>query len=34
MLRYFGSTDVDRIIDTMDYAVYTYDIGHIIVDNL
>jgi twinkle protein len=34
LLRFFGSTDVDRILDTMDYAVYAYDIGHIVIDNL
>lgn len=34
MLRFFGSTEVDRILDTMDYAVYAYDVGHIVIDNL
>lgn len=34
LLKFFGSTDVDKILDTMDFAVYTYDIGHIIIDNL
>mmetsp|Transcript_19306 Transcript_19306/g.35559 ORF Transcript_19306/g.35559 Transcript_19306/m.35559 type:complete len:628 (+) Transcript_19306:3543-5426(+) len=34
LLRYFGSTDIDRILDTMDYAVYAYDVGHIVIDNL
>ena len=34
MLRFFGSTDVDKILDTMDFATYAYDVEHIIVDNL
>ena len=34
LLKFFGSTDVDRILDTLDFAVYAHDIGHIIVDNL
>jgi twinkle protein len=34
LLKFFGSTDVDKIIDTMDFATYAYDIGHIVIDNL
>lgn len=34
LLKFFGSTDIDKILDTMDFATYAYDIGHIIVDNL
>ncbi|CAG9330914.1 unnamed protein product [Blepharisma stoltei] len=34
LLKFFGSTDVDKILDTMDFAVYAYDIGHIVIDNL
>jgi twinkle protein len=34
LLRFFGSTDVDKILDTMDFATYAYDVGHIVVDNL
>jgi twinkle protein len=33
-LKFFGSSDVDRIIDTIDFAVYAYDTAHIIIDNL
>jgi archaellum biogenesis ATPase FlaH len=31
---YFGSTHVDDIITMIDYAIYTHDIGHIVIDNL
>lgn len=34
LLKFFGSTDIDKILDTMDFAVYAYDISHIIIDNL
>lgn len=34
MLKFFGSTDVDKILDTMDFATYAYDVEHVIVDNL
>jgi len=34
MLKFFGSTDIDKILDTMDFATYADDIGHIVVDNL
>jgi twinkle protein len=33
-LRFFGSTDVDEVLDAMEYAVYVYDVQHIILDNL
>lgn len=33
-LRYFGSTNIDNVIDAMEYAVYVYDVEHIILDNL
>lgn len=33
-LRYFGSTSVHQVIDAMEYAVYVYDVEHIILDNL
>jgi twinkle protein len=33
-LRFWGSTDVDQIIDAMAYAVYVYDVEHIVLDNL
>jgi len=31
---YFGSTHVDDVMTMIDYAVYTHDVGHIIIDNL
>ena len=33
-LRFFGATDVARVLDAMDYACYAYDVTHIILDNL
>ena len=31
---YFGSTHVDDVLTMIDYAIYTHDVGHIIIDNL
>jgi len=33
-LRFFGMTEVEKVIDAMDYAVYVYDVQHILLDNL
>ncbi len=33
-LKFYGSTDVDKVLDAMDYACYVYDVGHIVLDNL
>ncbi|GAW83102.1 plastid replication-repair enzyme [Plasmodium gonderi] len=33
-LKFHGSTDIDQVLDAMDYAVYAYDVKHIIIDNL
>jgi len=33
-LKYFGSNEIDKVLQTIDYAIYAYDIGHIIIDNL
>lgn len=33
-MRFHGGTDVDAVLDTMDYAVYANDVQHIILDNL
>ncbi|RYY32582.1 hypothetical protein EON62_05180, partial [archaeon] len=33
-LRFFGSTDVDRVVDALEYASYVHDIDHVILDNL
>lgn len=31
---FFGSTDPSDVINLIDYALYTYDIGHVVLDNL
>ncbi|CAK4643013.1 unnamed protein product [Aphanomyces euteiches] len=33
-LRFFGSTDVDEVLDAMEYAVYAHDVQHVILDNV
>ena len=33
-LKLFGSTDVEALLNTLDYAVYAFDIAHIVIDNL
>lgn len=33
-MRFFGSTDVDEVLDAMEYAVYAYDVQHILLDNI
>lgn len=33
-LKFYGSTPIDQMLNTMDYAVYAYDVAHIIIDNL
>ena len=33
-LKFYGSTDVDTVIDAMEFATYVYDVEHIILDNL
>ncbi|KAI9919011.1 hypothetical protein PsorP6_011511 [Peronosclerospora sorghi] len=33
-LRFFGSTDVNEVLDAMEYAVYAYDVQHILLDNV
>jgi twinkle protein len=33
-LKFFGSTDVEQVIDALEYASYVYDIDHVILDNL
>jgi intein/homing endonuclease len=34
MMKFFGSTNVDQVLDCMDYAVYVHDVSHFILDNL
>lgn len=31
---YFGSTHVDDVVTMIDYAIYTHDVGHVVIDNL
>jgi len=33
-LRFFGSTDVEKVLDAMEYAVYVHDVEHVVLDNL
>jgi twinkle protein len=33
-MKFHGGSDVDDVIDAMDYAVYVYDVEHIILDNM
>lgn len=33
-LNFYGSTPIDQMLNTLDYAVYAFDVGHIIIDNL
>lgn len=33
-MSFHGSSDVDDVLDAMDYAVYVHDVEHIILDNL
>ena len=31
---YFGSTEVEKVLAMIEYSIYAYDIGHIVIDNL
>lgn len=33
-MNFYGATKIEDIIDTMRYAVYMYDVEHVVVDNL
>lgn len=33
-LKFFGSHGIDKIINTIEYAIYAFDIGHVVIDNL
>jgi len=33
-MNFYGSTPVDLLFETLDYAVYTYDIQFICIDNM
>ena len=34
VLRFFGSTEVDRVLDALEYAAYVHDVRHVVLDNL
>jgi twinkle protein len=33
-LKYFGSTELDKLLNSIEYAIYAFDIGHVLIDNL
>lgn len=33
-MKFFGSCPVEQVLDAMEYAVYVYDVEHILIDNL
>ena len=33
-MSFFGSTSLDKVLQTIEYAIYMYDIQHVIIDNL
>ena len=33
-MTFHGGSELERVIDAMDFAVYTYDVEHVIIDNL
>ncbi|CAD8058706.1 unnamed protein product [Paramecium sonneborni] len=33
-MNFYGSTDLDQIIDTIEYAIYEYNVTHVCLDNL
>lgn len=33
-MRFFGSTNVEKVIEAMEHAAYVYDVEHVILDNL
>lgn len=33
-MKFFGSNSVETVLDAMEYAVYVYDVEHILLDNL
>lgn len=32
--RFFGGTEVDQVLDAMEFAVYQLGVQHVIIDNL
>jgi twinkle protein len=33
-MDFYGSTNIDQVIDAMDYSSYVYDVQHVVIDNL
>ena len=33
-MDFYGSTNIDDVIDTMEYSAYVYDVQHVVIDNL
>jgi len=33
-MRFHGGTEINQVLDAMEYAVYVYDVQHVILDNL
>lgn len=33
-MKFFGSSDLDKILATIEYSIYAYDISHVVIDNL
>jgi twinkle protein len=33
-MKFFGSTQTTAVLDAMQYALYAYDVQHVIIDNL
>ena len=33
-LRFYGSTEVEKVLDAMEYAAYAHDVEHVVLDNL
>ena len=33
-LKFHGGSDVDHVLDVMEFAAYVYDVDHIILDNM
>jgi twinkle protein len=33
-MNYYGSTQIEKVLESMEYAIYSYDVGHVLIDNL
>ena len=33
-MTFHGGSELERVVDAMDFAVYAYDVEHVIIDNL